>query len=220
MLDMIIHQSSGRRRLSRHSPAPREATRQAILDSAAALFQRIGYGKTTIADIADTLAMSSANVYRFFPSKSAINDAICRRMLAALREQLHALAVGRDPPADRLAALILFMHRWHRDQLTDNRRVHDMVDAAMAENWQAIAEHRAACEAIFAALIREGQAARVFAPGDAVVLGQTAMGACCGLFHPTLIAQQSAAQPDDGPARRIAWLVVQALGNRRGSKLP
>jgi AcrR family transcriptional regulator len=219
-LDIITYQSSGHRRMPRHAPAPPEATRQAILDTAGALFLRIGYGKTTIADIADALAMSSANVYRFFPSKSAINDAICRRMLATLREQLQVLAAGPDPPADRLIALILFMHRWHRDQLTDNRRVHDMVDAAMAENWQAVAEHREACEAIFADLIREGQAAGEFAPGDPAALGQTAMGACCGLFHPTLIAQQSAAQPTEAPARRIAWLVVQALGNPRGRPLP
>jgi AcrR family transcriptional regulator len=206
--------------VSRRSPAPPEATRQAILDAAAALFQRIGYGKTTIADIAGALEMSSANVYRFFPSKSAINNAICRRMLAALRERLQVLAAGPAPPDDRLVELILFLHRWHHDQLTDDRRVHDMVDAAMAEHWQAIVEHRSACEAIFAALIREGQAAGVFAAGDAAALAQTAMGACCGLFHPTLIAQQSETGPDDRPARRIAWLVAQALGNPRGSKLP
>ncbi len=206
--------------MPRRSPAPPEAMRQAILDAATHLFLDIGYGKTTIADIAGALEMSSANVYRFFPSKSAINDAICRRMLAALRERLHDLAASPEPPAERLIALILFLHRWHRSQLTDNRRVHDMVDAAMAENWQAIAEHRTACEAIFAALIREGQAAGAFAPGDPEALGQTAMGACCGLLHPTLIAQQSSTQPDDVPARRIAWLVVQALGNPHGSPLP
>lgn len=179
--------------MPRRSPAPPEATRQAILDTAAALLQRIGYDKTTIADIAGARAMSSANIYRFFPSKRVINDAICRRMLA---------------------------NHWHRDQLTDNRRVHDMVDAAMAENLQAIAEHRAACEATFAGLIREGQAAGVFAAGDPAALGQTAMGACCALFHPMLIARQGGAQPDDGSARRIAWLMVQALGNPHGSQLP
>ncbi|MBV9588106.1 MAG: helix-turn-helix transcriptional regulator, partial [Hyphomicrobiales bacterium] len=48
----------------------------------------MGYSKTTVSDIAASLSMSAANVYRFFPSKGAINDALCRRMLAAL----HVLA--------------------------------------------------------------------------------------------------------------------------------
>jgi AcrR family transcriptional regulator len=35
----------------------------------------MGYQKTAVADIARELGMSPANVYRFFPSKSAINEA-------------------------------------------------------------------------------------------------------------------------------------------------
>src|SRR5262249_16858695 len=57
-------------------------TKARIVEVADALFRRIGYGKTTVADIAAELDMSPANVYRFFPSKDAIVQAICRRCLA------------------------------------------------------------------------------------------------------------------------------------------
>lgn len=42
-------------------------SRERILDVAEEHFRRIGYQKTSVADIASCLGMSSANIYRFFP---------------------------------------------------------------------------------------------------------------------------------------------------------
>ena len=52
-------------------------TRARIIETAEALFRRLGFAKTAVADIAGELGMSPANVYRFFPSKNAIVEAIC-----------------------------------------------------------------------------------------------------------------------------------------------
>jgi AcrR family transcriptional regulator len=43
--------------------------RQRIVEVAHARFSHFGYGKTTIADIAEDLGVSSAYVYKFFASK-------------------------------------------------------------------------------------------------------------------------------------------------------
>jgi AcrR family transcriptional regulator len=71
-------------------------TRARIMDTAEALFRRLG-SKTAVADIAAELKMSPANVYRFFPSKNAIVEAICQRCLGLRKEagQSHARAVPR-----------------------------------------------------------------------------------------------------------------------------
>jgi AcrR family transcriptional regulator len=53
-------------------------TRARIMETAEALFRRLGFAKTAVADIAAELKMSPANVYRFFASKNAIVEAICR----------------------------------------------------------------------------------------------------------------------------------------------
>ena len=58
--------------------ADAQETRKRILDEARGLFRTYGYAKTTVADIAQACGMSPANVYRFFASKAAINDTICR----------------------------------------------------------------------------------------------------------------------------------------------
>ena len=60
-------------------------TRARIIETAEALFRRLGFAKTAVADIAAELGMSPANVYRFFPSKNAIVEAICQRCLGEAR---------------------------------------------------------------------------------------------------------------------------------------
>src|SRR6266545_2649723 len=80
-------------------------TRARIMDTAEALFRRLGYAKTAVADIAGELKMSPANVYRFFPSKNAIIEAICQRCLGDLEDTAWAVARSRGSAAERLERL-------------------------------------------------------------------------------------------------------------------
>ena len=82
-------------------------TRARIMDTAEALFRRLGYSKTAVADIASELKMSPANVYRFFPSKNAIIEAICQRCLGELEDRAWAVARSRGSAAERIERLVL-----------------------------------------------------------------------------------------------------------------
>ena len=82
-------------------------TRARIMETAEALFRRLGFAKTAVADIAGELGMSPANVYRFFPSKNAIVEAICQRCLAEVEDKAWAIARGRGTPTQRLERLFL-----------------------------------------------------------------------------------------------------------------
>jgi AcrR family transcriptional regulator len=62
--------------------------RQRIVQTAIRLHRKIGFRKTTVADIARGTSMSPANVYRFFASKQAIEEAV----VADLFEQVSAAA--------------------------------------------------------------------------------------------------------------------------------
>ena len=77
-------------------------TRARILETAEALFRRLGFAKTAVADIAAELGMSPANVYRFFPSKTAIVQAICHRCLSEVEEAAWAIARSKAPAAQRI----------------------------------------------------------------------------------------------------------------------
>src|SRR5438094_10014830 len=90
-------------------------TRSRIMDTAEALFRRLGFAKTAVADIASELRMSPANVYRFFDSKNAIVEAICRRCLAEVEERAWKVARSKAAAAQRMERLILEILAYHKE---------------------------------------------------------------------------------------------------------
>jgi AcrR family transcriptional regulator len=85
--------------------------RARILDAALSAFAAEGYGGTSMARIAEGAGMAVANLYRYYPDKPAIFDAVVPAALAAEHERLHvdiaqahAHLVGPTPPGDPGAA--------------------------------------------------------------------------------------------------------------------
>jgi AcrR family transcriptional regulator len=198
--------------IARRTP---EETRQCILVAAWDLFRQIGFRKTTIADVAGALGMSSANIYRFFASKDALTEAICRNVLGGLIETVRSTAAAPGPAAERIRAVMMLLHRNHREQMIHQKRVHEVVAVAMEQNWGAIQEFLGACDAVVAALVREGQASGEFGPGDPDLLGKRTMDACASVLHPTLIADCGNNDLDpDVNAQGVVDFAIRALANK------
>src|SRR5262245_38731217 len=105
-------------------------TRERIMETAETLFRRLGYAKTTVADIASELRMSPANIYRFFPSETAIVQAMCQRCLSELEEQVWSIARSRGPAPARLERLELEMLAYHKENLLEEQKVSEVVEVA------------------------------------------------------------------------------------------
>jgi AcrR family transcriptional regulator len=164
------------------------ATRARILEVAEALFRALGYQKTTVADIARELGMSPANVYRFFPSKSAINEAIAARLLEGVAADLEAIAAGPGRAADRLREMLRTLHARHLALFFAQKRMHDMVSAAMSEHWDVIAAFIARIEAAMARVVADGAAQGEFAVRDPAATARMLKQATLCWTHPVLIA--------------------------------
>ena len=102
-------------------------TRARVVATAERLFREIGYQKTTVADIARALKMSPANVYRFFDSKKAINEAVAERLIGEVEAALHAIVARPAPAAERFRDLVHAMHRMNTERYTGHQRMHEMV---------------------------------------------------------------------------------------------
>src|SRR5262245_65556189 len=92
-------------------------TRARIIETADAMFRRLGFAKTAVADIAGELGMSPANIYRFFPSKNAIVEAICQRCLAELEGKAWQVARSPGKAGARLERLTVELHRYQKETL-------------------------------------------------------------------------------------------------------
>ena len=164
------------------------ATRLRILEVAEGLFRTLGYQKTAVADIARELGMSPANVYRFFASKSAINEAITDRLLGGITAELEAIAEGPGAAADRLRGMLRLLHARHLALFFSQKRMHDMVSAAMSEHWGVIAAFIERIEAAMGRVVADGTARGEFAPLDPATTARLLKQATLCWTHPVLIS--------------------------------
>ena len=98
--------------------APDEA-RERILEVAEQHFRRIGYHKTSMADIASQLEMSTANIYRFFPSRAAMNESIC----GEVADIAFAIARTNAPAMEKLDWLLTAIHHHKKMTLVKERPI-------------------------------------------------------------------------------------------------
>jgi AcrR family transcriptional regulator len=84
----------------------RAETYELILNEADKLFRRFGPMKTPVRDIARGLNMSSANIYKFFPSKRAIIEAVMERRQAGLRQDILTATNKCKGAFERIACLM------------------------------------------------------------------------------------------------------------------
>ncbi len=167
-----------------------DETRERITRTAEALFRRMGFAKTAVADIAGELGMSPANVYRFFPSKAAIVKTICQRCLCEIEAEV--AEIGARPgvsPQQKIVEIYLAILAYHKANFLAERRVHDMVLVAIEHNWENIEAHKMRVSSVVASVLAEGIAAGLFVPHDPVAVSKVILGACVRFCHPVLVAQ-------------------------------
>jgi AcrR family transcriptional regulator len=164
-------------------------TRARIMETAEALFRRLGFAKTAVCDIAAELRMSPANVYRFFPSKNAIVEAICQRCLSELEAKAFAVARSKAPAAQRLERLFLEIVAYNKENLLEEQRVHEVVLVAMEQNWQAVDVHLETMRTIIEVILRDGVAAGEFDPVDPRETAELIKRSMIVFTHPVLIGQ-------------------------------
>ena len=190
-------------------------TRARIMDTAEALFRRLGFAKTAVADIASELKMSPANVYRFFSSKNAIIEAICQRCLAELEDRAWAVARSRGSAAERIERLVLEILSYHKENLLTEQRVNDMVLAAIELSWGAIRAHKEHMRMVFESILREGVEAGEFEPINSRETSRLLMISLVHFCHPVLVAQYLQDQEDlEADARVTVCFLLRAITPR------
>jgi len=167
-----------------------EADMQArILVVAEKLFREIGYQKTTVADIARTLRMSPANVYRFFDSKKSINAGVARRLMGEVEVAANAIVAGPQPAPQRMRELLTSVHQMNAERYVGDSKLHEMVAVAMEESWDVCEAHMVRIKGSIGEVIADGVAAGEFDVADVTLAANCVCMGMVGFFHPQMIAQ-------------------------------
>ena len=168
------------------------AIRDQILAMAEKLFRAHGYSKTTVADIARECDMSPANVYRFFESKAAVNEAITEVLLAEVEARAQAIALEQRPVADRLRKILLEMHGFTLERYLNESSVHELCAKAMDEQSGVIEAHIQRSRALTRSLIEEGMRNGEFVKRDLDTVAACFHNATIPFCHPQLVAENFA----------------------------
>ena len=164
-------------------------TRERILVVAERLFREIGYQKTTVGDIAKALRMSPANVYRFFDSKKAIHEGVCRSLMGEVEAAGHVILARPGPAPERLRELLTTIHRMNSERYIGDSKLHEMVAIAMEEDWDVCVTHMELIASTIGEVIGQGAASGEFEVADLKLASMCACSAMIRFFHPQMIAQ-------------------------------
>ena len=166
-----------------------ETARLGILEVAERLFAQIGFKKTTVSDIARELRMSPANIYRFFSAKAAINEAVARRLLAAVEAAGEAIAAQPEPSRERLRTLLASIETANENRFLTNRKLHDLLETAFSENWPIAPDHIDKVTKLLSEIIAQGNCDGEFAVNDPELSAILIRSACIRFWHPRLLVE-------------------------------
>ena len=107
-------------------------TPERILDAAEEVLRRYGPAKTTVIDVARFLEVSHGTIYRHFPSKAALRDAVAERWVHRVSAPLAVIAAEPGSAVERL-------HRWFQQLMTLKRRK-VLDDPELFATYSAIAQ--------------------------------------------------------------------------------
>jgi AcrR family transcriptional regulator len=186
-------------------------TAERILEAAEEILRRFGPDKATVLDVARALGVSHGSVYRHFPTKAALRDAVTRHWLERVSAPLEAVAAGAAPPAQRLRDWL-----W---RLSDTKRTMAREDPELFATYRRLAggarnvvdSHEATLAGQLARIIADGVACGEFTVHDPARAGWAVFRATARFHHPAHAAEWT--DPEmDAAFEDVCALVLRGLG--------
>lgn len=191
-----------------------DEVRERILDAAEARFRQFGYGKTTMTEIAGDVAMSAANIYRYFQSKQELGAACCSRWMQERVDVLRVAVRGGDrSAAQRLEDFVIANLHFTHKLASEQPRVHEMVENMTRERPDLVHDKIAAVDVLLAELIAYGNTTAEFDVDD-VQTTAAHVHAAIVLFEVPIFAHLYSLEYFETTARGVAGLLVRGLGRR------
>ena len=175
--------------------------RQQILQAADEHFRLYGYKKTTLADIAKSIDLSTPYIYKFFDSKQAIGEAMCWHCLGAALGEIDESVEQTKSPVEKLRRVFLGLEAVTWRLLSEQKKIHEMVSVSFEENWESIGRFREGIYQIVRRIVAQGRETGDFERKTPLEETARAIARMTELFyHPTLLHQAGKRQQEEALA--------------------
>ena len=145
-------------------------------------------------------------MYRFFDSKKAINAGVARRLMGEVEHASQVIATRPRGATERLRELLETVHRMNSDRYAGNSKMHEMVAAAMEENWDVCKAHIDCIIGVTRSVIADGVASGEFHTSD---VGVAALCTCSAMMALAMQLQPAPAVGISGINWRGATVIAK-----------
>jgi AcrR family transcriptional regulator len=189
-----------------------------ILEAAEDALRRYGPAKANVVDVARALGVSHGSVYRHFPSKAALRDAVTERWLAEISVPLEAVASGKGTAPERLRRwLDLLVGSKHRKALDDPELFATYIELT-ADARDVVQAHVATLVGQLEQVITDGVASGELETDDPARAARAVFDATARFHNPVHAAEWS--QPGiDAAYENVRALVLLGLEPTRSRRI-
>jgi AcrR family transcriptional regulator len=188
-------------------------TAEAILDTAEEVLRRYGPGKASVVDVARALDVSHGSVYRHFPSKAALRDAVTERWLARFSEPLEAVVARKGTASRRLHDWLVLLATTKQGMATGDPELFETFHELTRASRGVVAAHVDHLADQLARIVAGGMASGEFAKGDAAVVGRAVLHATAKFHHPAHAGEWG--EPDlEEQLEAVYRLILRGLAAR------
>jgi AcrR family transcriptional regulator len=179
------------------------------------LLRIYGHSKLTVADVADGCGFSAANVYRYFPSRRAILDALASHYLReAERTALACTIRNGDSAHDRLSRFLTGLSTALTTFSDFEPRASELLADATTEQWPCYSHYEARLVQNIAKILTDASISGEFRlAGELEQEARRVKAAACALVEPDVI-RLCRDRYDVCTREALSRLIAAALSNQ------
>jgi AcrR family transcriptional regulator len=159
-------------------------TSERILEVTEDVLRRYGLAKATVVDVARALDVSHGSVYRHFPSKASLREAVAKRWLDRVNAPLQKIAEGAGPAPAKLERWLRTMIAIKHKKLADDPEMFETYLTLAQEACKVVKAHKDGLIDQVAQMLSEGVKQGAFQVADTKATARALFEATSRFHHP------------------------------------
>ena len=159
-------------------------TPERILEVTEDVLRRYGLAKATVVDVARALDVSHGSVYRHFPSKASLREAVAKRWLDRVNAPLQKIAEGAGPAPAKLERWLRTMIAIKHKKLGDDPEMFETYLTLAQEACKVVKAHKDGLIDQVADILSEGVKQGAFQVADTKATARALFEATSRFHHP------------------------------------
>jgi AcrR family transcriptional regulator len=159
-------------------------TPERILEVTEDVLRRFGLAKATVVDVARALDVSHGSVYRHFPSKASLREAVAKRWLERVSTPLAKIAEGAGPAPARLDRWLRALFMAKQQRYLEDPEMFATYLALAREACKTVNGHKACLTVQLGLILSDGVKQGAFEIADINATAQAIFDAATRFHHP------------------------------------